>query len=276
MSEYTVVVGLANPETAERLMGIGCLLAKQFDGRVEAVTVIDTDRAAPEATPGHHDRMTAAYDLLAVAETVAGRCGARHEGHIAIGRPVAEVLDELAESTDASLIIIGFSEHNRPGGDDSEFERLTDEMATRAPCDLLVARLVGNVSYQRVLVPVREELNLDVRCSVMAALHARYGSVVDVVHFAHSTDDVARTREQLREWLDRRGMADGVSVRVDVHEDPAQAIVRASVDYDLVMLGAGPLHEVRRRYFGPTTEYVATHAACSTFLLRNRDITSAG
>ncbi len=276
MSDYTVVVGLGNPETAARLMRIGCMMAKQFDGRIEAVTVVDTDHAPPVATPERHDRMSAAYDLLATAEVVAGECEACSSGHIAIGRPVAEVLDELAESTDASLIVIGYSERTHPDGDSSDFERLTDEIATRAPCDLLVARFVGEDSCRRVLVPVREELNLDVRRDVLVALQEQYASAIDVVHFTCTEDDIAPRREQLRAWLDERGMTDRVTLRVDVREEPAEAIVQASANYDLVMLGAGPLHEVRRRYFGPITEYVATHAASSTFLLRTRDITSAG
>lgn len=78
--------------------------------------------------------------------------------------------------------------------------------------------------------------------------------------------------KDLEEWLTEREVADRVNLRVQVRDEPAEAIVEASADYDLLLLGTAPLHEVRRKYFGPVTEYVATHAACSTFLVRTRQI----
>lgn len=272
MSEYTVVVGLGTPRNVKRLMSIGCMMALEFDGRVEGVTVIETDCEAPVATPECHDRMSRAYDVLGSAEQIAEECGARFEGHLAIGRQVAEVLDEMAQSTEAPLIVVGYSERDHPGGDRSDFARLVDDIAAHAPCNLLVARFVGDVSYRRVLVPVREQLNMDVRRDVLIALQHQFCSTVDVVHFAGSETHVPQKLAELEAWLVEREMRDRVELRVEVREDPGEAIVEASADYDLVILGTAPLHEVRRRYFGPVTEYVANNAACSTFLVRTRTI----
>lgn len=275
MSEYTVVVGLGNPGNADRLMRIGCMMAHEYEGRVDGVTVVETDQAAPEATPEAHDRMSRAYDILGRAEQLAEAAGADFEGHLAISRPVSEVLADLAQSIDAELIVVGYSERNHPQPNDSSFERLVDEIAAHAPCNLLVARFVGETGYERVLVPVRERLNLDVRRDLIVALRHQFGSTVDVVSFACSESEAVEKLEELQVWLEERGVTDLVNLRVEVREDPGQAIVEASADYDLVVLGTAPLHEVRRKYFGPVTEHVAENALCSTFLVRTRDIHSA-
>ena len=272
MSEYTVVVGLGNPENVDRLMRIGCMMANEYDGRVEGLTVVDMDCEAPESTQDCHDRMSRAYEILDMAEEAAEACGTDFEGHLAVGREVANVLDEMAAATGAELIIVGFSERLHPRGDSSDFHRLVDEIAAHAPCNLLVARFVGETRYERVLVPVRERMNLDVRRDLVLALQDQFGSHVEVVHFASSESEAERMHGELEGWLGERGVSDHVKLRVEVREDPAAAIVEASANYDLVVLATAPLYEVRRKYFGPVTEHVANHAVCSTFLVRTGEI----
>ncbi len=272
MDNYTVVVGLGNPDNVDRLMHIGCMLANEYDGRVEAVTVVEMDCEAPEMTEDCHDRMSRAYGILDAAEAEAARHDAAYDGHLAVGREVAHVLDEMAEATDAALIIVGFSEREHPRGDGAEFERLVDEIAHHAPCNLLVARFKGNPRYDRVLAPVRARLNLDVRRDLVVALQDQLGSDIDVVHFACNAHEAEEMTHKLQHWLAERNVRDRTNLRVEVREDPAEAIVEASADYDLVLLGTAPLHEVRRRYFGAVPEHVAEHASCSTFLVRHREI----
>ncbi|MGD9498425.1 MAG: universal stress protein [Armatimonadota bacterium] len=272
MSDYNVIVGVANPENVPGLMRLGCLLANEYAGRVTAVTVIETEHAPTPVTLAHHDRMSLGYELLEVAEQIARCCGVQFSGRIVVLRGVAEALDEVAEAEHARVIIVGFSERAHPDGDDAEFERLIDEIAHRASCDLLVARLREPERYDRVLVPVRQRLDLEIRRDLVTALHNQLGSQIDVVHFACTEAEAAAKHDELLAWLQDRGVAEWVKLRVDVHDDPGAAIVAASQHYDAVVLGTSPLHEVRRRYFGAVPEHVAAHARCSTFLLRAHDI----
>jgi len=272
VDDYNVVVGLANPGNVRPLMRLGCILCREYGGTVTAVTVVETDRAEAEAAAESHDRMSRGYELLDAAEAIAADCEAPFEGRIAVGRGVADVLDEVAEAQHARLIIVGFSERAHPDGDNTEFDRLIDEIAEHASCSLLVARLRGAQDYRRVLVPVRERLNLDIRRELVTALHNRLGAQVDVVHFACSEEEAEGQRGELLGWLQERGVADWVTLCVEVHADPAQAIVAASADYDAVVLGTAPLYEVRRRYFGAVPEHVANHARCSAFLLRTHGV----
>jgi nucleotide-binding universal stress UspA family protein len=272
MNEYTVVVGLGNPDTVRQLMQIGCMMAREYKGRVEGATVVEMDCQAPDESEECHDRMSRAYDVLGAAEQIAEACGAPFDGHLAVGRRVPDVLDEMAHAADADLIIVGFSERVHPQGDNSDFDRLVDEIAHAAPCNLLVARFVGDVRYDRVLAPVRARMNLDIRRDLVVALQHQYNSEVDVVHFACSEQEAEEKQDDLAAWLRERNVRERVNLRVEVREDPAEAIVEVSSEYDLLLLGTAPLHEVRRKYFGAVPEYVAENAACSTFLVRARGI----
>lgn len=268
MSEYNVVVGVANPETATRLVRLGCILTNEYGGRVTAVTVVEVKGEELPRGAAHHDRMTLGYDLLNAAEGVARACGSQFQGRIAVGRPVAEVLDEIAQAEDARLIVVGYSDANNTRPDSDEFERLIDEIADHAPCDLLIARFRGPERFARVLAPVSGRLNMDIRREFLLALHHQLGARVEIIHFACSAEEGAVMHEELANWLAERQVHDLVELRVQVHPDPAAAIEAASADYDAVVLGTAPLYEVRRRYFGAVAEHVASHAACSTFLLR--------
>jgi len=268
MGAYDVVVAVANPDTVTRLVHLGCVLATEYDGRVTAVTVVDVEGA--ELPPGseHHDRMTLGYDLLNAAEQVAESSGVEFHGRISVGRPIAEVLDEVAQAQAARLIIVGYSEANGSRPHNDKFARLIDEIADHAPCDLLVARFRGPERFERVLVPVSQRLNMEIRREFLTALHNQLGARIEVVHFASSEEEGAAKHAELTAWLAERGVSDRVELRVDVHTDPAEAIAAASADYDAVVLGTAPLYEVRRRYFGAVPEHVADHAACSAFILR--------
>ncbi|MFW5866357.1 MAG: universal stress protein [Armatimonadota bacterium] len=272
MSEYTVVVGLGNPENVDRLMHIACMIANECEGRVSGVTVVPVDCSAPDVLDEYHDRINRAYGILAEAEQAAELSGTPFEGHLSIGRTVADVLDEVADSTDARLIIVGFSEREHPAGGDSKFDRLVDEIAHNAPCSLLVARVLGEPKYRRVLVPVRGHATLETRHDVLQALRNQLGASVDVMHVCASEREAEEMREQLVEWLRDHGVMERVRLLMEINPDPGAAIVEASSNYDLVVIATAPLHEVRRKFFGAVPEYVANHAACSTFLVRTQDV----
>lgn len=271
---YNVVVGIANPDNVGGLMRVSCLLAAEFHGRVTAVTVVDTEHAQTPLETEHHDRMSLGYEMLGAAERVAERWDVPFSGRLVVVRGVAEALSEIAEVEHARVIVVGFSERNHPDGDDTQFARLIDDIAQQAKCNLLVARFRAPLRFDRVLVPVRRRLNLDIRRDLVTALHNQLGSTIEVVHFARSHDEVEYMHGILEEWLIERGVAEWVTLRVEVHAEPAQAIVDASAHYDAVVLGAAPFDEIRRMYFGAVPDYVARHAHCSTFMLRPHDVVS--
>ncbi len=270
MQGHDVVVALSNPANVARLVRLGCLMANEFEGTVVGATVVTVNQEL-DPSDNSTDRMGKANDLLAAAEAVADEMGSRFEGRIALSRGIGEVLDEVAEAHKAKAIIMGYSERQHPSAAEN-FERVIDDVAAHAPCNLVVARFNDDSdSYRKVLVPVATRLNMDVRRDLIAALRNQADAQVDLVHFARDTDEAEGTQEDLQEWLIERGVDDWVAARVDIHEDPKQAIVDACRNYDAVVLGTPPLQTLRRRMFGSIPEFVAENAECTTLLIRQRE-----
>lgn len=270
MEEHDVVVALANPANVPKLMRLGCMMARQFEGRVVAATVVTVEGPPPDATP-RPDRMGRAQELLRLAEETAGALGARFDARVALARGIEDVVDEIAEARHAKAIIMGYSEREHPVAGRG-YDRLVDDVATHAPCSLVVARFRdGGEQYRRVLVPVARTLNMDVRRDLLAALHHQAGAEIDLVHYAGREEEARHMGAAIQQWLVERGVSEWVRPRVAIHPDPGQAIVEACGDYDAVVLGTAPLHTLRRRLFGSVPEYVAEHAGCTTLIVRQHE-----
>ncbi len=270
MQGHDVVVALSNPANVARLVRLGCLMANEFEGMVVGATVVSINHELDpnDASP---DRMGKANDLLDAAEAITDEMGSRFEGRLALNRGIGEMLDEVAEAQNAKTIIMGYSERQHPSGD-QDFERVIDDVAAHAPCHLVVVRFnAADERYGTVLVPVATRINMDVRRDLLTALRNQAGAQVDLVHFARDADEAEGTQEDLEDWMAERGVGDWVATRVDIHEDPKQAIVDACRNYDAVVLGTPPLQTLRRRLFGSIPEFVAENAACTTLLVRQHE-----
>ena len=268
MDEHDIVIALANPANVRPLMRLGCMMAKEFGGKAIAGTVV-TLEGGVQPGEDHQDRMSRGYDLLRDAERVATEMGTRFEGRIAVAREIEDVLDEVAAARHARAIVMGYSERPHPMPERRDFDRLIDDVAAHAPCDLIVARFNGGgARYDRVLVPVSRRLNMDVRRDLVVALHHQAGAHVDVIHFAADDAEAERMHAELIDWVRERGIADWIEPTVEIRPDPAEAIIEAGADYDALVLGTAPLLTVSRRLFGSVAEQVAENATCTTLLVR--------
>ncbi|MCD6359895.1 MAG: universal stress protein [Armatimonadetes bacterium] len=270
MEKHDIVVALSNPDNVAKLMRLGCMMANEFDGTVVAATVV-TIQDNPVFDEQHRDRMTRAYNLLEAAEETAKEWCARFDTRLATCRGIDDIVDELAKVRQAKAIIMGYSERDHPI-EGREYDRLIDDVAAHVPCNLIVARFNNDgMNYRRVLVPVAQRLNMDVRRDLVIALRHQADAQVDMVHFTTSEEEAAAMKEELRQWLVERGVSDWVTPRVDIHDDPREAIVAASRGYDAVILGTLPLHALRRRLFGSVPEYVAENVRCTALLVRQHE-----
>ena len=269
MKGYIVLVGVANPDSVARLMRTAALIAKQFGGRVVAASTMTPPSATPPSERGRTDRMSHAEELLRQAAACAQQWAVPCETAVVVAQHIHEGLVDLAMAHQADMILVGFSagEAPSPGAPDS-FDRIIDGLAAHAPCHLLVAKYRDGERFARVLVPLASEINLDLTKDVVTALHHQVGAAINFVRFAASQEEAPRYLDELESWLSVRGMADCGTAAVHVHPEPAEAIVAATRNYDAVVVGAGPLHVLRRRLFGSIAEHVAEHAACTAYLAR--------
>ena len=224
------------------------------DGRLLLVAVATPSAAAHPQVAVAVDRQT--EDALYRAEATAG---GRGEPHLLVGDPEGGLLT-AARDRRASLIVVGSHGAGRVRG------ILTGSVATamlhRAPCSVLVAR----PPRASAAFPSRIAVGFDGSASSRAAIRlatglgSRFGAQVVVITAGDPVEDV----EDLP----------GPATRRVVGGDPVDALVGASEECDLLVLGARGLRGPRA--LGSVSERVAHRAASSVLVVRPIEVAQPG
>lgn len=240
-----VACGVDGSEAGEEAVRQGARLCAP-DGRLLLVSVATPSAASHPQAAVAIDRRT--EDALRRAKTTAG---ARGEPHLLVGDPEGGLLT-AAHDHRATLIVVGSHGTGRARG------ILTGSVATamlhRAPCSVLLARPPrGPAEF-----PARVAVGFDGSASSRAALRlatglgARFGAELVVVTAGDPVEDV-------------EDLPAGAAHHV-VDRDPVDALLDASVECDLLVLGARGLRGPRA--LGSVSERVAHRASSSVLVVR--------
>jgi nucleotide-binding universal stress UspA family protein len=164
--------------------------------------------------------------------------------------------DELikeAEREPETLIVVGSHGQGRMRG--ILIGSTATEVVHKAPCSVLVARWGGKRFPRRIVVGVDGSRESAAAYTVARQLADRLGSELWPV-VAHGGDGVDRAA--VAAILDRR--------HEDLPDEPVRALVAASADADLVVVGSRGLHGLKA--LGSVSERVAHDAHCSTLIVR--------
>jgi nucleotide-binding universal stress UspA family protein len=223
-------------------------------GRLIAVTVYDpalavhggwdAPRLAEEITRAARSARDEAAELLAGRE--------RSEARLVVGDP-AETLLKLARRHRASLIVVGTHGRSRAAG--IVLGGVATTLLHEAPCPVLVARAPSDPQRFPRVVAVGTDGSEHAQRAMLwaAAVAARFGAQLNVIVAARGGRlDVERLRR-----IPEVRIADA---------SPVPALVSASADVDLLVVGSRGLHGVRA--LGSVSEQVAHRAACSVVVVR--------
>ncbi len=268
--QYTVVVAVANPATVGELIETSAVIAKQHNGRLIATSVVPSPDE-PEGESRHpEEAFSQAQNLVERAQHAAQARGLECERRVAVGQHIHEGITTVAEAYDADLLVIGMSERAHPtlAQCDLDFDRIVDAVAAHTSCNVLVAKFRGNLRFDRVLVPVARSTHLGLAREIIVALHHQVGAHIDFLHFAPTETAVPKALGRLQKWLNDAGLDGYGRALVKTASDPAEAIISASDAYDVVAVGAPPLHTLQRQLLGSLAEQVASTVHCTTLVMR--------
>jgi nucleotide-binding universal stress UspA family protein len=132
------VLGLNGGPTDEMVIHLGCQLAKQGNGELVAVHVIEVDWRH-ELSEELATENEAASALLDMAEGIAERYKVKLTGDLLQAREVAAALVDEAIELGADAIIIGLPYRQRFGGDFALGDAIP-YVFQNAPCQVIVVR----------------------------------------------------------------------------------------------------------------------------------------
>jgi nucleotide-binding universal stress UspA family protein len=281
-SRKPVVDGIDGSESALRAVRYGVVQAQLLDTSVELVHVTPTYVPMPATRPVVPPSFReTGRSVLRTASSVAG--------YAAPGRPVHTTLISgsrttslLAASQSAAMVVLGTEHRSRrkqivTGG-------TIEGVAARARCPVVVVPPEwGDVRPQgRVVVGCKSTRHISGLLQAGFAAAATVGAALVVMHawrMAGVYDDIIESRFDLGDWRERtarmfepmidelRPLYPEVRVRTEVlHAQPARALVDASADADLMLVGR-PAHGPAFGHLGATARAVLRHAQCPVEVL---------
>ncbi|ELY31461.1 universal stress protein [Haloferax volcanii DS2] len=149
-------------------------------------------------------------------------------------------------------------------------DQTTERIATEAECD---AVLLSNPAptIDRVIVPIKEAINLDTITKVAAAVGKRGDVELTLFHAVQDDGAVADGEALLDEVANDLAVLgvnrEHVSRVVVVTQNPLQALIEGAADHDVVVMGEEK-PTLRGRLFGETSDRVAEQTGGPVLVVR--------
>ena len=254
-----ILVPLANPDRAEALMTLANGLAPRRAGRVLALAVATYEGDTPSEEVG-----VAAYERshAALRRAVAASCRLQRpfEASIMLAPDVAKTIARVARERQPEVVLVGMSRLDAASGATQLLERLLE----RARADLVVVEAPPSwrpESVRRILVPVGGQTSHDpLRARLLGTLSMQDEPVqVTFLRVVKSQAEQERAQTELLELAQDLG-GRPEDCRVEVSSNPAEAIIAAAQQADLVVIGLSG--RPGQPLIGPFVERLAREAGC--------------
>jgi len=261
---YHVMVPISNPNTEDELLSLGCTMAKQHDGVVHAVHVVQVpDQTSLDHVSGQLERVDPDTDTrFENAEAIAERFGAELETHTVVSHRSFEEIFDSARRLDADAVVMGWSPR-RPWAVGRMGSGI-DELTTNLPCDFLVFRDRG-FDPSRILLPTAGGPDSDLSAEAAKAFRDVHGADVSVLHVVDEDTERAKAMGFIGGWADEHGLGDA-NLLVETDGDIEGAIQGAAEDHSMVLIGATGQGMLSRLLSGSLVFDVIDTVDCSVIL----------
>ncbi|MEF8976436.1 MAG: amino acid permease [Halapricum sp.] len=267
---YQIVVPIANPRNAAQLMRTATTLAAENDGEVLVMSAV----TVPDQTPLSQGRERAdeKRDVLNRAMELAEEADVPVSGTIRIGHHAADAIVNTVAQHDSDAVLLGWG-GERSGGRDVILGSTVDRVVAEADCDVYVEKIgmEDKPTIDSILLPTAGGPHAELAAETAAALargtgatvHARY--VIDPDAGENEYEYARSLLATATEAFERGG-----SVETDLltSDDVVEALVEASADHDLTVIGATREGLLQRFLFGTIPEAVGERAPTTVLMAR--------
>jgi amino acid transporter/nucleotide-binding universal stress UspA family protein len=257
--DYRILVPLHNPDHVEPLLDLAAPIAKARGGELIVLGVVDL----PHNLPIHEGMRFVHHKtpLLKAAVAYGQKLGVPVRTAIRIAHRASDGILAAAEQQKADLVLMGWKGWTSKR--DRIFGEVTDQVVRHAPCDLITVKLMGSLELNSVLMPTAGGPHAMLAAELIGYLQKSYDTEVAVCNIVPESAG-NREREAALQWIDKtiaRTGLDGVAEKRVIESDHiAGGLVKAGVDYDMIVLGASKEGIFSNVLLGEITERVARHS----------------
>ncbi|MEO1560804.1 MAG: universal stress protein, partial [Cyanobacteria bacterium J06632_19] len=268
-----LLVLIANPETAQKLLQMAAMIAKHNRYEVECLQVITISRhSEPAETPV---KTAPSRKLLLSAEVIGKQWKIPVHTQIRVAHEVANATLETVKERHIDTLLMGWKGSTDTPG--RIFGNVVDTIIRQATCELLLVKL-GNssnpVNFKRCLVPMAGGPNSKIALKLLPAL-ATYNQELKIrltqVFLPEAQIDVKLLQAAKRLLIDRYKLSNKINATpIKAHSVPEGIINLVKTgNFDVVVLGASGEGMLQQAINGNIPEGIASGVDCTVILVRS-------
>jgi nucleotide-binding universal stress UspA family protein len=260
---FSILIPVADPRSGGPLLRIGEMLAgvASEQGRIVALHLRRADDRA-EFRSGLAEPLA---DPLRPLLEHAAQNNVKVEPISFVGRDVPHDIARVAKDFSVDLVLIGF---HRPVFGKTILGGTVHRILRETPVDAAVFVDRGFTSSQRVLIPYlgskHDRLALDLAGRLARNTKAQI-TALHVVQPKRAGEDILHAETTINRVFNDPTQPASVNIRVVQSEYPVDAVLEASHEFDLIIIGVSEEWGLSSHLFGWRSERIAE--ACSTSML---------
>ncbi len=236
-SPFTVVIPIYNPHTQRDLIEMGSLLAKKESGIIVPVSIAAANVHMDD--PQLDGNLKKSQNLLDRAMDISQEFDVNTQPIIRIDDDAAQGISRTAKEKNANLIIMGWSENT--GLKARLFGNILDTVFWSSHCPVAVMRLLDNpTNLRRILLPIKNISNATLETIRFAKLLADANQAnITLLHICDRQtppEQITAFKTALSNLITEHKFSEKCKIKMIVHDAPPQVIIRASHQFDLVIL----------------------------------------
>jgi amino acid transporter/nucleotide-binding universal stress UspA family protein len=271
-TDYSVLVPIASQEQARILGKIGAIVAKDRKGGVLALHVA---RVPPQLTlaDGRYFLREGRPYLETVIEQARNRDVPVHT-MIRLGRDVAEAIRRTAIENASDLLVLGWPGYTNTAG--RLFGSVVDPLIDNPPIDVAIVRYREQRPLRSVFVPISAGPNSRraVKLAVSMASQAEDGPaqvhVATIIPYDCPENLCVRAQQAIDHALETSRNYPYITTELIEGHNVADAIVEASKDHDLIVMGSTEEPLFRNLLTGSIPARVAKNADVTVIIVKRR------
>ena len=264
---YRILVPLHNPDHVIPLMKLAIPLAKAQKGEIIVLGVIDV----PINLPPHEGMRFVHHKtpLLKKATQYGKEQGIEIRSAVRIAHQVWDGILHAAEAEKATLILMGWKGHTTTR--DRIMGEVTDKVVRYTPCDLITVKLMGDRPIRRILITTAGGPHATLAAEYVGIYHEMEGYEVEcgyVVDPNAGEDERNAARQWIQKTIRLTNLEGKADIRLLEGKKVATTLIRAAVDYDLIVLGASKEGVFSNVLFGEIPEKVARYSRSQVMIVQ--------
>jgi len=264
--DYSIMLPVANPENAARLMDYAGRIARAKDAEILVLNMVTVPGQTPlsEATKF----VDSGEDAIIVAMTNAPE-GVPVHSTVRLGRNAARGILTGIKEHGSDLVILGWSGSSRR---DFALGSTIDPVIEKAPCDSMVIKLNLDDPYtkpKRILVPLTYVSHGYLALDVASIMADEPDSEITIMHIVRNETEKENAQRNMQVFLRLLGdKADKGSVKIMGPGQVDDLIVRESENHDLVIIGATRESGLQQLVFGSIPEQIARKCSKTVIMVK--------